>query len=308
MIAKLELEKLHTIDGSGESSLKVNENYFVDFSNPIDISIPMSFDINQPNNYNVPYSKAIPYQDGQFIGNVAMGGGCNFDVVTLIPHCNGTHTECIGHITSEKESINQTLQNFTTIALVITVKPKVINGLNDSTAKYNPEINLDSDKVITEVDLKKSINDLENINILNYDGLNFLTFNGIKIESLIIRTLPNEEIKKSVDYMTNSPAYLTNDAVEFINELNIKNLLLDLPSIDRQFDEGKLSSHHIFWGLDADNKVINPHCNNKTITEMIFVNNDIKDGAYLLQLNIAPFELDATPSKPILYHLYKSDS
>lgn len=306
MIAQLRLEKLNRLS-TGLSDSSISENYFVDFSKPIDISIPMSFDKNQPNNYSVPFASAIPYQDGQFIGNVSMGGGCNFDVVSLIPHCNGTHTECIGHITAEKESINQKLTNFTSIALVITIEPKVINEEDNSNAKYTPDIELNNDKIISEIDLKNAINRLNNIGIIDYEAQSYLVFNGVKIDSLIIRTLPNEETKKSIDYMINPPAYFTNDAVEYINRLNIKNLLLDLPSIDRQFDEGKLSSHHIFWGLDSNNKVINPDYNDKTITEMIFVKNDIIDGTYLLQLNIAPFELDATPSKPILYKLFQDE-
>ena len=42
---------------------------------------------------------------------------------------------------------------------------------------------------------------------------------------------------------------------------------------------------------------------NSTITEMIFVNNEVKDGSYLLNLQIASFENDASPSKPILFEL-----
>jgi hypothetical protein len=123
------------------------------------------------------------------------------------------------------------------------------------------------------------------------------------IESLLIRTLPNITGKKSVDYMKEPPAYLTNDAVKLINSLNIKHLLLDLPSIDRQFDDGKLSSHHLFWGLDENNNVVNTNYSNKTITEMIYIDNIITDDIYFLQINIAPFELDASPSKPLIYNI-----
>jgi hypothetical protein len=36
------------------------------------------------------------------------------------------------------------------------------------------------------------------------------------------------------------------------------------------------------------------------------VSNKVEDGEYLLNLMIAPFENDATPSKPILYKIIKS--
>jgi hypothetical protein len=40
-----------------------------------------------------------------------------------------------------------------------------------------------------------------------------------------------------------------------------------------------------------------------TITEFIYVPNTIEDGTYFLNLLIAPFENDATPSKPVLYEI-----
>jgi len=44
-----------------------------------------------------------------------------------------------------------------------------------------------------------------------------------------------------------------------------------------------------------------------TITELIFVPNSVKDGKYILNILIAPFENDASPSKPILYKLYDKE-
>ena len=44
---------------------------------------------------------------------------------------------------------------------------------------------------------------------------------------------------------------------------------------------------------------------NCTITEMIYVNNTIQDGSYLLNLQFASFENDASPSKPVLYKIEK---
>ena len=37
---------------------------------------------------------------------------------------------------------------------------------------------------------------------------------------------------------------------------------------------------------------------------MIYVPNDIDDGMYLLNLQIASFENDASPSKPVLYRVF----
>ncbi|MEL6824109.1 MAG: hypothetical protein AAFP70_20315, partial [Calditrichota bacterium] len=40
-----------------------------------------------------------------------------------------------------------------------------------------------------------------------------------------------------------------------------------------------------------------------TITELIFVPAEVKDGLYLLNLQLSPLPLDAVPSRPVLYQL-----
>jgi hypothetical protein len=38
-----------------------------------------------------------------------------------------------------------------------------------------------------------------------------------------------------------------------------------------------------------------------------FVSDEVKDGTYLLNLQIASFENDASPSKPVLYAILKDE-
>jgi hypothetical protein len=78
----------------------------------------------------------------------------------------------------------------------------------------------------------------------------------------------------------------------------VEHLLIDMPSIDREMDEGKLLAHHAFWQYPENTQF------HKTITEFIYVNNEIIDGTYLLNLQIASFENDASPSKPVLYKIF----
>ncbi|WP_300410278.1 hypothetical protein, partial [uncultured Alcanivorax sp.] len=87
------------------------------------------------------------------------------------------------------------------------------------------------------------------------------------------------------------------DAAEFIKKIGVQHLLIDLPSIDKEKDDGKLLAHKAFWDLDGKIR------KNATITEFIYVKNKIEDGKYILNLQIASFENDATPSKPILYKI-----
>ena len=74
-----------------------------------DISIPLVFNGEQPNLYGVEKAEAVAHQDGGFVGDTRLGGACNFEKLTLTPHCNGTHTECVGHITLNRLSVQQQL-------------------------------------------------------------------------------------------------------------------------------------------------------------------------------------------------------
>ena len=118
-----------------------------------------------------------------------------------------------------------------------------------------------------------------------------------KREALVVRTIPNLKEKKSKQYSNTNWPYFTKEAIELLVKKGIKHLLIDLPSPDREKDEGALAGHKAFWQLDGDIRY------DATITEFIYVSNKIEDGTYFVNLQIAPFENDATPSKPILYKI-----
>ena len=122
-------------------------------------------------------------------------------------------------------------------------------------------------------------------------------------EAIIIRTLPNITDKKSKNYSHTNPPYLLEEAATYIREIGIKHLLIDLPSVDREEDEGKLLSHKAFWNV-KNTTILNEDARlDCTITELIYVDDSVSDGTYLLNLQIASFENDASPSKPVLYNL-----
>lgn len=116
-------------------------------------------------------------------------------------------------------------------------------------------------------------------------------------EALVIRTLPNLKEKISKQYSNMNPPYLLEQAAEFLVEKNIEHLLIDLPSVDKEKDGGALLAHNSFWNTAGKVRY------NATITEFIFVPNAIKDGMYFLNLQLAPFENDASPSRPVLYKI-----
>jgi kynurenine formamidase len=118
-----------------------------------------------------------------------------------------------------------------------------------------------------------------------------------KREALVVRTMPNTSEKKTRQYSNTNWTYFEEDAIKLLVKKGIKHLLVDLPSVDREEDGGELKGHNAFWNTKG---VIRKDA---TITEFIYVSNKIEDGAYILNLQIAPFENDATPSKPVLYKI-----
>lgn len=118
-----------------------------------------------------------------------------------------------------------------------------------------------------------------------------------KREAVIIRTIPNTNEKLSKQYSNTNWAYLLPDAVELLVSKGIKHLLIDTPSVDKENDDCELLAHNIFWNTNGKMRM------DATITEFVFVPNTVEDGEYFLNLQIAPFENDASPSKPILYKI-----
>lgn len=118
-----------------------------------------------------------------------------------------------------------------------------------------------------------------------------------EVEALIIRTLPNSEGKKVRNYSGTNPPYITKEAIEFILVKNIAHLIVDLPSLDPETDGGKLIAHKTFWNYP------NQLDSHRTITELVFIPDELSDGHYLINLNPAPLINDASPTRPILYKL-----
>jgi kynurenine formamidase len=239
-------------------------DYKIDLYQPIDISIPLSDRADCASAWYVEPMKLEPVRNGDWIGDVNQGGSVNFRNIRFNPHGNGTHTECVGHISKEFVTINQCLKRFMFLAEVITILPKQLDN---------------GDYVITKRHFEDSLE-------------------GRKPEAIIIRTLSNGLNKLTTQYSNTNPPYIQKEAILFLNDIGVEHLLIDMPSIDREMDDGKLLAHHAFWQYPENTQF------HKTITEFIYVNNDIIDGTYILNLQIASFENDASPSKPVLYKIF----
>ena len=246
-----------------------SKNFEIDFSKPLDISIPLTNSDQNPIAWYLEKPVIEPVKSGDWIGKVSEGSSStNFNNIQFNPHGHGTHTECLGHITKDFYSINDSLKTFFFTAELITLRP------------YEQG----EDRVITKIQIMAALE-------------------GKTPEALVIRTLANDLEKLSRKYSNTNPPYLDEAAAIYIRESGIKHLLIDLPSVDKEHDEGKLLAHKAFWNvtnvgnLNADARL------DATITEMIFVSDEIPDGSYFLNLQIVSFENDASPSKPVLYKI-----
>ncbi len=240
------------------------ESYKIDLSKPLDISISLKGNLSNVNAWDIKQPKIAPHTEGEFIGKVTEGASTNFNDIWFNPHAHMTHTECVGHITEEFHSINQNLKQYFFLAKVITIAPEKLND----------------DFVISKKQLQYAMKDLNS-------------------EAVVIRTIPNVKDKLSRQYSNTNPPYLLEAAAQYLVEIGIIHLLIDLPSVDKEKDGGALLAHHAFWNTAGK---VRKNC---TITEFIFVDNAIQDGLYLLNIQLAPFENDASPSRPVLYKIIK---
>lgn len=237
----------------------IEKTFVAQLDEPLDISVPLSPE--GPRAWYVDRMTIRPVQGEGFIGDIAQGGSVNFRNISFNPHGHGTHTESYEHVAAVHRPVGKLLTKYFFTSQLMTISPQ----------------QLGDDRIITKKQIEQQ---LENA-----------------IEALVIRTIPNTDEKLNKDYSNTNFPYFEEEALRYLAEKNIQHLLVDLPSVDREHDEGKLSAHRAFWkNGDASRQ----QC---TITEFVFVKNTISDGLYLLELQVAPFVNDAAPSRPVLYPL-----
>jgi arylformamidase len=263
--------------------------YIARLDMPARLHLPLEFErpdgpaARQPNHFGAPRARAWPLRAGDFTGDTRAGGSCNAYTFELTPHCNGTHTETAEHLTGERVGIDALLEDTLQPATLISVAPQPPDATREHAAHpFSPQ-----DRLVTGATLQAGLESVP------------------PTAALIVRTLPNDPGKRERTYQGESPApYFTLEAADFLADRGVRHLLIDLPSLDRAHDEGHLGAHRRFWRLPAGADATPPpprrHC---TITEMVFVEDDLADGLYLLNLQIAPFRSDSAPARVIVFPL-----
>lgn len=241
-----------------------------DTAAPIDLSIPVN--CQQPSGakawYIDPPSKS-PVRLGNWVGSVAQGGSVNFNDLKVNPHAHGTHTESLGHISPEEDPVEGLFDQFFFEALVVSVVP-------DSAP---------TGRAISAAALSQSIE----------SALPSFWSKGPR--ALVVRTLPNPRSKRIQNYDQKGWSYLSAEAARLLADMGVTHLLIDTPSVDPEKDQGALLAHKAFWRWPEDPR------KKATITEFIYVPDQVVDGPYLLELQLAAIVNDATFSRPLLYGL-----
>jgi len=246
------------------------ERYAVRTDRPLHLAIPLDFHGAQPEAFGLPSARAEVCREDTFVGDTRLGGSCNCEQVSLVPHGSGTHTEGIGHLTDSRIAIHAALREALIPATLVTLTPEPVESGRAP--------------AVTGASIARL-------------GL----ASGPFLRGLVVRTKPNDWSKKSRVWTGATAPYFTPEAAKALRELGVSHLVCDLPSLDPERDGGALAAHRAYWDIAA--REANPVTRNRTITELAYIDDTIPDGRYLLNLQIAPFVLDAAPARPVLFEV-----
>jgi len=237
------------------------------------LALELDFEGPQIRHFGAPGASSAALVSGSFTGDVTRGASCNCRSITLVPHCNGTHTESVGHLTTYHTPLHRLVPMAPLPALLLTVEVVVPEGSGeDSDPAPQPQ-----DQLITAANL-----------IAKWPAK--LPFAP---RALLIRT-------RGRTTGDDNPPYLSRQAAGEIVARGIEHLVLDLPSADRTRDEGRLTAHRVFFGLPVGSTdardATRSHC---TITELAQFPASVTDGPCALMLQLPAFTGDAVPSRPV---------
>jgi arylformamidase len=250
-----------------------------DLESPIACSVvtrPHGVDVSA---WGIPATEARPFAVGEFVAAISAGGSINCDVWTVTIHAAGTHTETVRHIRDEGPFVDEIHFAPLMRCLLLRVRPTSLAASGETYSGTNDP----QDPVVTRAALQTAAAAL---------GPTPTDFDALLLATGTIGEHSDARFDER-------PApYLTDEAMTWVHDqVHVQHLLVDLPSVDRLWDGGRVSGHHLYWGVDADG-VRTP---SRTITEFVRVRADLPSGCYALQLSVAAWHADAAPSRVTLY-------
>lgn len=243
-----------------------------DFAAATSLALPLDFEAPHPRHFGAPPARSQAFRSGDFNGEVARGASCNCRSITLVPHCNGTHTEGVGHLTLEQPLLHEYLPAAPQPALLLTVAPVAASGCNEDSLPPPAA----GDRLVTRAALLAA----------------WAAHAGESPRALLLRT--------GTDWRDAAPAFLSRQLAAELVARGIEHLVTDLPSLDRLQDEGRLTAHRIFFGLPAGSTRLAEAARPRaTITELANFPARLADGPCAVQIQVPAWSGDAVPSRPL---------
>jgi kynurenine formamidase len=244
----------------------------VDFSRAVPLALRLDFDAVHPCHFGAPAAHSEPFRAGLFEGDVAQGASCNCRSITLIPHCNGTHTESVSHLTVQQRPLHEFLPAAPLPALLLSVPPVAAEGCGEDSSPAPAA----GDRLVTRFGLLAA----------------WMRNPADAPRALLLRT--------GTDWRDTAPPYLSRQCAAELVVRGIEHLITDLPSVDRLQDGGQLTAHRLFFGLPSGSTVLADATRTAaTITELAAFPAQLADGPCAVQIQIPAWSGDAVPSRPL---------
>lgn len=244
----------------------------VDFGAAVSLALTLDFAQPHPRHFGAPAATTEAFRAGSFEGDVTRGASCNCRRVTLIPHCNGTHTESASHLTVEQRPLHELLPAGPLPALLLTV-PAVPADASDEDSIPAPQA---ADRLITRAALLSA----------------WSRHASARPVVLLLRT--------GTSWNDEAPPFLSQQLAQELAARDVMHLVTDLPSVDRLEDEGRLTAHRLFFGLPpGSTRLADAMRAAATITELASFPAALADGPCAVQIQIPAWSGDAVPSRPL---------
>lgn len=244
----------------------------VDFNAATPLALALDFTQPHPRHFGTPAATAEPFRVEGFEGAVARGASCNCQRLTLVPHCNGTHTESASHLTIEQRALHEFLPVAPLPALLLSVAPVAATGSGEDSLP-TPQA---GDRLITRRALLAA----------------WESHPGANPSALLLRT--------GTHWQDAAPPFLSRQFMAELVARGVHHLVTDLPSVDRLQDEGRLTAHRVFFGLPAGStRLADAARPLATITELACFPDALRDGPCAVQIQVPRWSGDALPSRPL---------
>jgi hypothetical protein len=247
---------------------------------PRSLAPNLTFDGAAPRWFDAPAAHSWPHRVGEFSGTVLTGASCNCRNIQLLPHGNGTHSEGVGHLTYDEANVIDVLPKLPMPAVLLRLAALRAGDCHE-TADYAPEPN---DWLVTQ-------------------QICAAAWPQAPAPRPSVAVLALEPCETAV------PPYLTRECTQWLVDRGIEHLIVELPSIDRLRDAGRLTAHRIFFGLPAyaatapaprHSDARRPQA---TVTELAQIPRELTTRSGFVQW-LAPAMLgDAVPTQPLWYDL-----